>query len=399
MNVLVFNCGSSSLKYKLIEMPSGKELAGGEAQRVSPKTAEPSRILHRVKGKEETIYVNMPDHAEAFRQVMKILESDKSLKPDVIGHRLVHGGSLFKSNAIVNKKVIDDLVSIQDMAPLHNPPAINLAKACSRIAPDLPQTVVFDTVYHSTVPPEAYNYALPKILREDFGIRKYGFHGTSHHYVVNEAAKMLNIPFEKFNGVSCHLGSGGASLCAVVNGKSVDNTMGYSPLQGLVMSTRCGDLDPAVTLKLLALNNGDYKNVEKKLNKSSGVLGMSGISSDIRDIIAKVNKEEGKENNYELTAQIYMWRIKKYLGSYLSVVRNADAIIFTDTIGETVPEVRQAVCSGMEYFGINIDYEKNKNAEKLPADVSDDSSSVRILVIQTNEEISIAKQTYELLAS
>lgn len=398
MNVIVFNCGSSSLKYRIIDMPSGKELAGGEAQRVSPKTAEPSRIIHRENGKEETIYVNMPNHAEAFRQVNKVLDRNPNLKPEIIGHRLVHGGSIFKDCAIINDKAVADLESIQDMAPIHNPPAIALIRACVKIVPDLPQVAVFDTAYHSTMPEYAYSYALPKILRDDYGVRKYGFHGTSHHYVVNEAAAFLNKPIEKFNAVSCHLGSGGASLCAVVNGKSMDNTMGYSPLQGLVMSTRCGDLDPALTMNLLAMSNGDHKSVENRLNKSSGVLGMSGISSDIRDVLQKKNNNEASDK-LALTVNVYTWRIKKYLGSYLAVVKNADAVIFTDTIGELVPEIRQAVCADMSYFGLEIDNEINANAKTLPCDVSAKNSKVRALVIATNEEISIARQTYNSFMS
>lgn len=399
MNILVFNCGSSSLKYKMIEMPSGSELIGGEAQRVGPKTAEPSRIINRIKDKEETIFVDMANHGEAFKEILKVLEKNRILKPDVLGHRLVHGAALFKDNAVVTPKVISDLESIQDMAPIHNPPAISLVKACAQISPNTTQVVVFDTVYHSTMPDYAYTYALPKILLNDYGIRKYGFHGTSHHYVANEAAKLLGIPLSELNAVSCHLGSGGASLCAIVNGKSIDNTMGFSPLQGLVMSTRCGDLDPAITLRLLALSKGDYKSVEKKLNKLSGVLGMSGISSDIRDIFALLEEKKSYNESADLTAQVYTWRIKKYLGGYLVAVGKPHAVIFTDTIGETVPEVRAAVCSDMGYFGIELDYEKNKNVKTLPSDIASDKSNVRIFVIQTNEEISIARQTYNLICS
>jgi len=397
MKVLVFNCGSSSLKYKLIALPAGDELAGGEAQRVGPPTAEPARIIHRADGEEETLYVEMPDHGAAFDQVMQVLQRDPRLAPDAIGHRLVHGASRFKAHARVSEEVIAELEAIQDMAPLHNPPAIALIKASRSRYPDLPQTVVFDTAFHSTIPEYAAAYALPVELSRRQGIRKYGFHGTSHHYVATEAARMLGRPLEELNAVSCHLGSGGASLCAIRHGCSVDNTMGFSPLQGLMMSTRCGDLDPAVTLQLLARWPGDAKAVEKMLNKQSGVLGMSGTTADIRDVLARLAEGEALDDPMALTAQLYLWRIRKYLGAYLALVGCADAVIFTDTIGETVPEVRWAVCSDMDSFGLRISAQRNRSAQTLPADVAEEDSPVRILVIQTNEELAIARQTYALL--
>jgi len=259
---------------------------------------------------------------------------------------------------------------------------------------------VFDTAFHSTIPDYARVNALPKHLREDLGIRKYGFHGISHQFVIGEAARIVGKPLDAFNAVSCHLGSGGASLCACVNGKSMDNTMGYSPLQGLVMSTRSGDLDPAVALHLLALNYGDSKAVNKTLNNKSGVLGMSEVSADIRDVLRKAAEEGSETSNFDVTAQVYMWRIRKYLGAYLTVVGNADAIIFTDTIGELVPDVRYAVCAGMEAFGVRIDKDKNAAAAgyaNLPADVAATDSPVRILAIPTNEELAIARFSYDVL--
>ncbi len=398
MNVLVFNCGSSSLKYRLIDMPSEVELAGGEAQRVGPPTAEPARIIHRAKGVERTLIVEMPDHAVAFEQVIGLLRQDPGLMPEAVGHRLVHGGTRFNDHAVVDEAVMDGLGAVEDLAPLHNPPAIKLLRASRSSYADLPQTVVFDTAYHSTLPEHAYTYALPKPLTQRLGIRKYGFHGTSHHYVAQEAARLLGRPLDRLNAVSCHLGSGGASLCAVVNGRSVDNTMGYSPLQGLMMSTRCGDLDPGVVLRLLTLANGDDGTVEKLLNHKSGVLGMSGFSADIRDVLAAASQHGAPVRGMDLTAQVYSWRVRKYLGAYLAVVGKADAVIFTDTIGETVPEVRWAVCTDMEAFGLKIDAEANGHAAELPADVASQDSPVRIFAIQTNEELAIARQTYAMLA-
>jgi len=397
VNILVLNCGSSSLKYRLIAMPEEKELAAGEAQRIGPKTAEPSRIVHRQDKRELTITVPMASHAAAFEQIMALLAQNAALAPDAIGHRVVHGGARFSRPTVINREVVGELVAIQGLAPLHNPPATALIKACQARYAQLPQVALFDTSFHATIPDYARTYALPKALRDDMGIRKYGFHGTSHQYVVEEAARWLGRPLERFNAVSCHLGSGGASLCAVLGGKSVDNTMGYSPLQGLVMSTRCGDLDPAVTLKLLIEAAGSTAEVESMLNKSSGVLRLSGISGDIRDVLAAVSKTSKQSQRMNRTAQVYLWRIRKYLGAYLAVVGRTDAIIFTDTIGESVPLVRASVCVDMEFFGLKIDAQRNAAVKGMPADVAADSSRVRILVVQTNEELAIARETYRAL--
>ncbi len=397
MNIMVMNCGSSSLKYRLIAMPEEQELAGGEAQRVGPPTAEPSRIYHRIAGREETHTVPMPDHATAFREVMKLLERTPELKPDALGHRVVHGAAIFKDHTLVDDDTIAGLEKTLHLAPIHNPPAVTLLKACYQMYPELPESVVFDTSYHSTMPAHASTYALPRSLREDEGIRKYGFHGTSHRFVVQEAARFLNIPLDRFNGVSCHLGSGGASLCAVVGGRSMDNTMGYSPLQGLMMSTRSGDLDPAIVLRLLAQSGGNADAVEKKLNRKSGVLGMSGVSSDIRDIFKMMNSGDEVSEQLNRTSSLYIWRLRKYLGAYLSVVGRADAVIFTDTIGETMPQVRWMVCADMDVFGIRMDMEKNDNVTSWPVDVAAPDSPVRLLVIRTNEELAIARETWRLL--
>ncbi|MCD4824641.1 MAG: acetate/propionate family kinase [Phycisphaerae bacterium] len=396
MNILVLNCGSSSLKYRLIAMPGEKELAGGEAQRVGPPTAEPARIHHRVAGTEQVITVGMPDHAAAFDEVIRLLAESGGLAPDVLGHRLVHGGDRFCGSTIIDDDM-ERLHAVKDMAPLHNPPAIGLIEACKRRYPDLPQVAVFDTAFHSTIPSYASTYALPKTVRRDLEIRKYGFHGTSHQYVVAEAAKHLGKPLEQLNAVSCHLGSGGASLCAIVRGRSVDNTMGYSPLQGLVMSTRCGDLDPAVTLQLLHDHVTDIDAVEKVLNQKSGILSLSGTSADIRDVFAGMSVGGKDQERLREIASLYLWRIRKYLGAYLATVGKPDAVIFTDTIGETMPAVRYALCADMWWFGLQLDPQRNTSPGKLPADISADNSPVRILVIQTNEELAIARQTYDLL--
>ncbi len=392
MRVLVFNCGSSSLKYKLIEMPSERVLSGGEAQRVGPKTAEPARIIHKVNGKEEIHQADMPSHAVAFERVMELLLRDSPEMPSVMGHRMVHGGAVFSGSALMDDASLAALKEISPLAPLHNPPAVALLEACRKLHPEIPQVAVFDTGFHATIPEYARGYALPRDLSARLGIRKYGFHGTSHHFVAQEAARLLDMPFDKLNAISCHLGSGGASLCAIVGGKSIDNTMGYSPLQGLVMSTRCGDLDPAVAMRLLARTEGDRGKVEALLNKRSGVLGLSGVSADIRDVLSALSRTDNPEPRLDVTAQVYLWRIRKYLGAYLAIAGRVHAVIFTDTIGETSAPVRHAACAGMEWFGLEIDQALNNAVSKRPADVATPRSRTRILVIDTNEELAIARQ-------
>jgi acetate kinase len=394
MRIIVFNCGSSSLKYRLIDMPGETELAAGEAERVGPKTSLPGCIHHLALGQKEDHALDMPDHGAAFSAVMKLLERDTRLVPEAIGHRMVHGGALFKDHVIVDENAFHQLEEVQDLAPIHNPPALRLLAACRQLYPKLPETVVFDTAFHSTIPPAARVYALPAQLAR--GYRKYGFHGTSHQYVAQEAAKFLGIPMSELRAVSCHLGSGGASLCAIVNGKSIDNTMGYSPLQGLVMSTRSGDLDPAITLSLVARAQGDSHAVESMLNRKSGLLGLSGISADIRDLLTAPGTAEYE--GLTKAAQVYLWRLRKYLGAYLLITERPHCIIFTDTIGEKLPYVRWAVTAGLSVLGVVLDPVKNAEVQTLPVDLAASNSRVRILAIATNEEVAIARASFSLLA-
>jgi len=397
MRIIVFNCGSSSLKYRLINMPGETELAAGEAERVGPKTALPGCIHHQAWGQKEDHTLDMPDHGAAFTAVMKLLERDSRLVPEAIGHRMVHGGAIFKDHVILDEAAFAHLEEVQDLAPIHNPPALRLLAACRQLYPKLPETVVFDTAFHSTIPPAARTYALPAKLARTHGFRKYGFHGTSHQYVAQEAAELLGIPMPELRAVSCHLGSGGASLCAIVNGKSVDNTMGYSPLQGLVMSTRSGDLDPAIALGLVARAQGDSRAVESMLNRRSGLLGLSGVSADIRDLFAPA--DGAPDETIGRAAQVYLWRIRKYLGAYLLVTERPHCIIFTDTIGEKLPAVRWAVTAGLEALGVVLDPVKNTAGLPLPVDLAAAASRVRILAIATNEEVAIARASFALLAN
>jgi len=393
INIFVINCGSSSLKYKMITMPSGKELFGGEVQRIGSNTSEPSQIIHEVNGEKEVFLITIRNYIEAFKEVMNILEDSMDVMPDIIAHRLVKGEPVIKQDTLVDKLTVSSLDKLKELAPIHNPPIVEVIKSCMSRYPSLPQAVVLDTTFHSTIPDYASAYALPKKLCEDLGIKKYGFHGISHKYVSEEAAKYLNIPIESFNAISCHLGSGGASLCAINNGRSIDNTMGFTPLQGLVMSTRSGNLDPAIILRMVAYSEGNSSKVNNILNKRSGILGLSGSSSDIRDIIADA------ENNSraQATLDVYLWRIKKYLGEYLILLGRTDSIIFTDTVGETMPLVREQVCKDLEYWGIKLDKIKNKKVKTYPSDISDSKSTIRILVVKTNEELSIARSAYNLI--
>jgi acetate kinase len=378
-------------------MPGETELAAGEAERVGPKTALPGCIHHQAWGQKEDHTLDMPDHGAAFTAVMKLLERDSRLVPEAIGHRMVHGGAIFKDHVIVDEAAFAHLEEVQDLAPIHNPPALRLLAACRQLYPKLPETVVFDTAFHSTIPPAARTYALPAKLARTHGFRKYGFHGTSHQYVAQEAAELLGIPMPELRAVSCHLGSGGASLCAIVNGKSVDNTMGYSPLQGLVMSTRSGDLDPAIALGLVARAQGDSRAVESMLNRRSGLLGLSGVSADIRDLFAPA--DGAPDETIGRAAQVYLWRIRKYLGAYLLVTERPHCIIFTDTIGEKLPAVRWAVTAGLEALGVVLDPVKNTAGLPLPVDLAAAASRVRILAIATNEEVAIARASFALLAN
>jgi acetate kinase len=392
MNVLVFNCGSSSLKYALLEMPAERVLARGEAQRVGPKTAEPARVVHSHGGRTDAVLVDMPNHAAAFDQVMRLIDKGDAGRADAIAHRVVHGGTHFETSAILDDEADTALDEVSDLAPIHNPPALAIIRRCKSAQPRLPQILVFDTSFHTTIPDAARTYALPAKVRRDLGLRKYGFHGISHKYVATQAARLLGRPLGGVNLVSCHLGSGGASLCAIVGGQSVDNTMGYTPLQGLIMSTRCGDLDPAVALRLVALHGGDHEAVERILNKKSGVLGLSGFSADIRDVAAA-----GHSGRFDTATQSYLWRIRKYLGAYLTVAAPVNAVVFTDTVGENVPFVRSAVCGGLAAFGIDIDETSNSALTTLPADIATEPSRVRVLVIATNEELAIAREAWSVL--
>jgi acetate kinase len=390
MNVLSLNVGSSSLKYSVRRMPEEQMLCHGEARRVGARTAQAPEIVHHAGRKTTQIPLDSHGYDTAFAKILETLDQADASHPDVVSHRIVHGGTMFHESAIVGDQTIEQLESIQHLAPIHNPPAIAMLKVCRSQLPDLPQVCVFDTAFHATIPEYAATYPLPRDLAQELGLRKYGFHGISHQYVSSEAARILGKPLEKFNAVSCHLGTGGASLCAIRNGRSVDNTMGLTPLQGLVMSTRSGDLDPGLVLRLLHQSNGNHDQTESLLNKNSGVLGMTGKSADLRDLLKDVDGDE-----LSLALRVYAWRLRKYLGAFMVVAEQPHAITFTDTIGETVPLVRQMCCDGLACFGVNIDPQRNRSATNLPVDIATPNSKVRVLVIHTDEELALARMAWQ----
>lgn len=396
MNILVINCGSSSLKYQLFNMSDESVLAKGLVERIG---IEGSRLKHEVEGQDKVVIeVPMNDHKEALTQVLNALvhESHGAVKAldeiHAVGHRVVHAGEKFSASVIVDDAVIAALEECIEIAPLHNPPNIIGIKAIQELLPNVENIAVFDTAFHQTMPKSAYVYALPYEYYENDHIRRYGFHGTSHRYVSQRASEILGKPAESLKLITCHLGNG-ASLAAIDGGKSVDTSMGFTPLEGLVMGTRCGDIDPQIIPFIMAKENLTLDEVNNILNKKSGVLGISGVSSDFRDIedAASAGNERA-----QLALDIYHSSVKKYIAAYAAVLGGVDAIIFTAGLGENGPESREEICKGLEFMGATMDAAKNKIRGK-EAIVSTDDSKVKIMVVPTNEELMIARDTIELL--
>lgn len=395
MNILVINCGSSSLKYQLIDMDEEKVLAKGLSERIGIKG---SRVEHTSFGKDEVVIEKpMSDHKEVLEIVLKTLVDQehgaiKSMSEiNAVGHRVVHGGEKFANSIKIDNKVMEALNECIDLAPLHNPPNIMGIEACKELMPDTPMVGVFDTAFHQTMPKSNYIYPLPYELYEKYGIRKYGFHGTSHKYVSLKAAEILDEDIEDLNIITCHLGNG-ASICAVEKGKSLDTSMGFTPLEGLAMGTRTGNIDPAIIPFLVDKEDLSMEEVNNLLNKESGVLGISGVSSDFRDI--EEEAEKGNERA-KLALDVFVNRVKKYIGAYTVLMGHVDAIVFTAGIGENSVEIRDKVCKGLNNLGIELDEEKN-NIRGEEALVSKDISKVKVLAIPTNEELMIAKDTEKL---
>ena len=393
MKILVVNAGSSSLKYQLIEMDNESVLAKGVCERIGQQG---SILIHRGKGEEVRIQGAMPTHSEAIKMVLDALvDKNYGVISDMkeiaaVGHRVLHGGVIFKESALVTDETLKQIESNIDLGPLHMPPNIMGIKACRAAMPHAPQVAVFDTTFHATMPDYAYMYAIAYDDYKDFKIRKYGFHGTSHLFVSGEAAKLMGR--KDFKLVVCHLGNG-ASVSAVKDGKCVDTSMGLTPLEGLVMGTRSGDIDPAVIEYLMDKKGMDIHEATNYLNKKSGVLGVSGVSSDFRDLEAAF--AEGNERA-GLAIEMFAYQVKKYIGSFAAAMGGVDAVVFTAGVGENSASMRAKCVEGLEFMGIKIDPEKN-NTRGKEADISADDAKVRTLVIPTNEELMIALDTKEII--
>ena len=397
MNVLVINAGSSSLKYQLFNMDTKEVLAKGLCERIGID----GRMTHTNPNKDEKFSDNIPmkDHADAIRAVINILIDkewgviESMSEIDAVGHRVVHGGEFFADSVLINDEVIKAIEACIPLAPLHNTPNLIGIDACKDVmGENIPQVAVFDTAFHQSMKQANYMYALPYEYYEKYKIRRYGFHGTSHKYVSKQASEMLGIPIENLRIVTCHLGNG-SSITAIKGGKSVDTSMGFTPLDGLPMGTRAGNLDPAIISFLCEHENKSAEEVIDILNKKSGMLGISGVSSDFRDLDTAINEGNPRA---KLAKDMFILSVKKIIGSYIAEMGGVDAIVFTAGVGENDRSVRWDVCEHMEYLGIKVDPEKNKYRGRQ-MDISVDYARVRVLVIPTNEELVIAEDTKRLV--
>ena len=396
MKVLVINCGSSSLKYQVLDMTNESLLCKGLVERIG---MDGSVITHEKIGMEKKkTEVPMNDHKDAIEQVLKAVQDPetgvvKSMDEiGAVGHRVVHAGEKFASSVRITDEVIKALEECVELAPLHNPPNLLGIAACQELMPSTPMVGVFDTAFHQTMPPESYIYAIPYEDYEKHGIRRYGFHGTSHKYVAERASKMLNVNLEDLKLITCHLGNG-ASVSAIKRGKCIDTSMGFTPLEGLVMGTRCGDIDPAIVTYIREKENLPQGKANEILNKKSGVLGISGVSSDFRDIEDAV--AEGNERA-ALALKVFAHKVRFYIGAYIAEMNGVDAIIFTAGVGENDVTMREIICNNLGNLGIKLDPVKNKMRGK-ETEISTDDSKVKILMIPTNEELMIARDTYNIV--
>lgn len=397
MNILVLNCGSSSVKYQLIEADQGKTLTRGFVERIGMSGATLTNLRH--DGDEIRMAGEIVDHTSAIEYILAVLLSRNhgviNDKSDIhaIGHRVVHGGETFTNSVLITEEVIKTLRENIELAPLHNPHNLRGIAACEVNLPGVPQVAVFDTSFHQKMPKKAYLYGLPYSLYSQYKIRRYGFHGTSHRYVAERAATFLGRDAGQLRIVTCHLGNG-CSMAAVDRGTSVDTTMGFTPLEGLLMGTRSGDIDPSVILFVMGKEGLSLGEANTLLNKHSGLQGISGVSSDMREIITEM-KNGDKKATYAF--DVFTYRIKKYIGAYAAAMGGIDAVVFTGGIGENSAEVRTASCAGLDFLGITVDEELNTSKEK-EKNISKPGSRTAVLVIPTNEELVIAMDTKEIVA-
>ena len=392
MKILVLNCGSSSIKYKLFDMDSKEVIAQGGIEKIGLKGSFLKLTLPN--GEKKVLEKDIPEHTVGVEFILNTLVSPeygaiKSLDEiNAVGHRMVHGGERFSKSVLLDKEVLEAFVACNDLAPLHNPANLKGVNAVSAILPNIPQVGVFDTAFHQTMPDYAYLYAVPYELYEKYGVRRYGFHGTSHRYVSQRVCEYLGIKAEGLKLITCHIGNGG-SIAAIKDGKCIDTTMGLTPLEGLMMGTRSGDIDAGAVAFIMDKEGLTTTGVSNLLNKKSGVLGISGVSSDMRELEAAVAEGNPKAI---LAENMYFYRIKKYIGAYAAALGGVDVILFTGGVGENQASCRAGVCEGLEFMGVKIDAEKNK-VRGEEAIISTDDSKVKIVVIPTDEELLIASDT------
>ena len=396
MNILVINCGSSSLKFQLIDSETEKCIAKGLCERIG---IEGSQITYQPAGGEKEVTVSpMPTHTQAIQMVLDALTNKKSgviaslAEVGAVGHRVVHGGEKFTSSTVITDEAMKAIEECNDLAPLHNPANLIGIRACQELMPGVPMVAVFDTAFHQTMPDVAYTYGIPYEYYEKYKVRRYGFHGTSHSYVSKRTAEIVGKPYDQMKIIVCHLGNG-ASISAVNCGKSVDTSMGLTPLEGLVMGTRSGDLDPAI-IDFVGKKEGlSLDEMNEVLNKKSGMLGISGVSSDGRDLEAAA---ETGNKRAQLALDVFDYRVIKYIGAYAAAMNGVDAIAFTAGIGENNIKMRKDVCSSLTYLGVKLDEEKNnvRGEERI---ISADDSKVQVLLVPTNEELAIARETLALV--
>ncbi len=394
MNVLVINCGSSSIKYAVYAMPSARVASKGVVDRIGQK---PSCHTYEHRDRKETQAVEIEDHQQGIGLILdSVLDGKAGLVPggviDGVGHRIVHGGHVESEAAFIDEQVMKVIEKFAPMAPLHNPPDLMAIRAVTERMRGVPQVACFDTAFHQTIPEEAYLYGLPLRLREEYGVRRYGFHGISHHFVAKRAAGILGRPVDKLNAITCHLGNG-CSVAAIRNGRSIDTSMGLTPLEGLLMGTRAGDIDPGALLYLI--DRGiEPQELWTIMHNESGLLGLSGVSRDMRDILHAVSQGDEKA---ETALRVFCYRLRKYIGAYVAILGDVHALVFTGGIGENTPEVRRRACADMRHLGIEIDAGKNEATVGREEDISADQSSAKTLVIPTDEELAIAGNTHRLL--
>jgi len=394
MKVLVINAGSSSVKYHLYNMPQAEVLAHGVVERIGEERSE---LSHFFNGKTYTVQTKVEDVEKAMEIILETLVGrDVGVIRDfseigAVGHRVVHGGEEFTDSVNIDEKVIASIEKYAELAPLHNPHNLSGIRAVQRRLPDAKQVACFDTAFHATIPKAAYMYALPYELYEQYGIRRYGFHGISHRYVARRAAAIMGRVKYDINAVTCHLGNG-CSITAVKQGRSIDTSMGFTPLEGVPMGTRSGDLDPSI-LFYLGDKGYDVRALKELCNKKSGLLGISGVSNDVRNLEELAGQGDSRA---QLAIDIFCYRIKKYIGTYCAVLDTVDAVVFTGGIGENSMFLRQQICTGLTQLGIQLDEEKNKTVVAKEAEISTTDSRVKVFVIPANEQVAIANDTYEL---